>query len=307
MMHVDPKAAPILEAGKKNPTPVYTLPVEEARKVMFQTLTNGRILEDVKEVEDRIVPSIHHDIPIRIYTPEEITANAAMIYFHGGGFSLNCIETHDEICRILANRLHRVIISVEYRLAPENKYPAPIEDCIEAAQWIFDNSAALGIDSKHIAVGGDSGGATNSAVICQYFRDRNGVKFEKQVLIYPATDYYFPGTASLVENDPYSVVDRNFDIWAWNNYVNQPINLDDPYLCPLRAQNFKGLPEAIVITADCDPLRDEGKMYADKMIAAGVKVKYINYEGMMHGFFMKPRYFDQAEDAIKQIVEFLAL
>lgn len=304
-MKVDPKAQPILEAGKKNPKPVYTLSVNEARKVMFQTLTNGRILDEVKDVEDMTVPSLHGPIPIRIYTPEIWNAKAGMIFFHGGGFTLNSIETHDELCRILANRLNRKIISVDYRLAPEHKYPAAIEDCVDATQWVFDNCQLLGLDDTHIAMGGDSGGATNTAVVCQYFRDRNGVRIEKQVLVYPATDYYFPGTKSLVENDPYSVVDRNFDIWAWNNYINQPANLDDPYLCPLRATDFKGLPEAILITADCDPLRDEGQMYGKKMQEAGTNVKLINYEGMMHGFFMKPRYFDQAEDAIKQIAEFL--
>ena len=304
-MYVDPKAQPILAAGKKNPNPVYTLPVEEARKVMFQNLTNGRILDDVKEIKDMAIPSLHGQIPIRIYTPDVWNAKAGMIFFHGGGFTLNGIETHDEICRILANRLNRMIISVDYRLAPEHKYPAAIEDCVDATQWIFDNSDVLGLDTKHIAMGGDSGGATNTAVVCQYFRDRNGIQIEKQVLVYPATDYYFPGTKSLVENDPYSVVDRNFDIWAWNNYIDQPANLDDPYLCPLRATNFKGLPEALLITADCDPLRDEGQMYGKKMEEAGCTVKFINYEGMMHGFFMKPRYFDQAEDAIQQIVTFL--
>ena len=305
-MKVDPKALPILEAGKKNPRPVYTLPVDEARKVMFNVLTKDRVLEDVKKVENTIIPSLHGDIPIRIYTPEEFDLGKCMIYFHGGGFTLNCIETHDEICRILANRLNRMIVSVEYRLAPENKYPAAIEDCVDAAQWIYDNSDILEIDQKHIAIGGDSGGATNSAVVCQYFRDRNGIKLEKQVLIYPATDYYFPGTQSLVENDPYSVVDRNFDIWAWNNYVTQPVNLDDPYLCPLRAKDFSGLPDALVITAECDPLRDEGDMYAKKMIADGCKVVHKCYEGMMHGFFMKPRYFWQAEDAINMVKDFLA-
>lgn len=231
--------------------------------------------------------------------------NRAFIFIHGGGWSLNSIETADEICRCLAKRVRRIVFSIEYRLAPEHKYPAGLEDCVEAVQWIFDNSEKLGVDPAHIAIGGDSSGAQFSTVLCLYFRDRGGVRLEKQILIYPSTDYWLPGLPSLTENDPYSIVDRNFVIWAWNNYLGPIFGRSDPYLFPLRARDLSNLPPALVITADCDPLRDEGIRYAEKMAADGSRVRLVNYRGMMHGFFLKYRLFEQAEQAIGEVVDFL--
>lgn len=302
-MKVDPVARPMLEVGKRNP--IYLLPIEESRTNMIRSITAGTTLEEVRSTEDLQIPSLHAPIPIRVYRPETVVDRKALIYLHGGGWCLNSIETHEPICRTLANSLSRIVISVDYRLAPEHKYPAGLEDCIEAVQWIFDNAAHLGLDPAHIAVGGDSSGANFAAVLCQYFRDRGGVRLEKQMLIYPSTDYFLPGTRSLVENDPYSIVDRNFIIWAFNNYLEAPVDLKDPYIFPLQAARFDGLPEAIVITADCDPLRDEGLLYAEKMEEAGVNVVYRNYEGMMHGFFLKTNVFRQAREALAEVVQFM--
>ncbi len=302
-MYIDPKAQELLENGKKNPT--YILPIDDARAAMKAFQTTNRVLEEMKEVRDFSVPSLHEPVTVRRYIPEEVDRNRAFIFIHGGGWCLNSIDTADEICRYLAKRMRRVVFSIEYRLAPEHKYPAGLEDCADAVQWIFDNSAKLGVDPAHIAIGGDSSGAQFSAVLCLYFRDRGGVQIEKQILIYPSTDYWLPGLPSLTENDPYSIVDRNFVIWAWNNYLGPDFNRNDPYLFPLRAENLSNLPPAIVITADCDPLRDEGIRYAEKMEADGSTARLINYRGMMHGFFLKYRLFEQAEQAIAEVVDFL--
>lgn len=259
----------------------------------------------MQSVSDFSVPTLHNPVPVRKYVPKDITEGKAFIFIHGGGWCLNSIETADEICRRLANRTRRIFFSIEYRLSPEYRFPAGLDDCVDAVQWIFDNSSALGVDPSHIAIGGDSSGATYSTVLCQYFRDRNGVRLEKQVLIYPSTDYWIPGTPSLVENDPYSIVDRNFVIWAWNNYLEPWFDRSNPYIFPLKAKSLADLPPALIITADCDPLRDEGICYAQKMAEDGTDVKHLNYRGMMHGFFLKYRYFEQAAQAIDALAAFL--
>jgi len=306
-MPLDPKAQEMLDASNKSTNPpVWTLPIDQARTVMYNRFVNpNRILEDMASIEDSFIPCLWGNMPIRIYRPSNIKKKGCLLFFHGGGFSLNCIETHESLCRILANKTERVVISVEYRLAPEHKFPALIEDAIDAAQWVYDNSGSLGIDNKRIAVCGDSGGALQSTVVCLYFRNRGGIKLEKQVLVYPPTDYYFPGTKSLVDNDKFSLVNRDFGIWAWNNYIDMPIDLDNQYLCPLRGKDFSNLPPALVITAEYDPLRDEGEQYAEKMKRDGTSVKLTRYNGMMHGFLMMSHVFQQAKDALNEIAEFL--
>jgi len=307
-MLLDPKAQAILDAAKNSgKAPVYTLPIEEARKIMYNNFVNpNRVLEEIDSIEDSSIPCIWGDMPIRIYRPNKKENNECFLFFHGGGFSINCIETHEAICRKLAKETNRTVISVEYRLAPEHKYPAGVEDAISAAQWVYDNAKLLNINRDKIAIGGDSGGAHYAIVTCLYFKNRNGIKLEKQILVYPPTDYFLPGTPSLRENDQYSVVNRDFTIWAWMNLIDSTTNLNDQYLCPLRAKDCSGLPPALVITAEGDPLRDEGELYAKKMEKDGTKVKLSRYKGMMHGFFMQLQVFQQANDAVKEIAEFLA-
>jgi len=230
-MPLHPKAVEALKAAGEK-VPVVSFPVAEIRKIFYNNFVNpGRVLEDVKSVEDSYIPCMWGNMAIRIYRPENVLKKGGMIYYHGGGFSMNCIETHDALCRKLANAVKRTVISVEYRLAPEHKCPAQAEDAVSAAVWVYDNAEKLGIDCRRLALCGDSGGAYLSAIVCQYLRDRNSpVKIEKQILVYPPTDYVFPGTASMIENDKFSVVNRNFTVWAWNKYLKPDTDMGSPYV-----------------------------------------------------------------------------
>lgn len=284
---------------KAGVTPVFMMPIKEARECMHHLFVDGRELDDVKQVKDIQIPCVWGKLNVRVYYPHTVIDEGGLVYFHGGGWILNSVETHDNLCRKIANESSRIVVSVESRRAPEHQFPAAIEDAVNAVQWVYDNCNAIGISSKKIAVAGDSSGGTQAAIVCQYFRDRNGVKIEKQVLIYPPTDYYWPGTPSSRANE------MGFAIWAWNNFIPPLTNLDNPYLFPLRGERFDNLPPAFVLVAEQDGLKDEGKMYATKMKQAGCDVELKEYPDVAHGFIMRSEMIPQGKEAIKDVGNFL--
>jgi len=279
--------------------PLNEQSVAQARAMIENLTALSGEAEPVAAVENRTVPGPAGEIPIRLYRPESAGAGAApcLVWLHGGGFVIGSIDTSDGTCRALANRTGAVVVSVDYRLAPEDPFPAGPEDAYAAVTWIAAHGADLGIDPSRIAVGGDSAGGNLTAVVALMARDRGGPDLRLQLLVYPVTDHSFE-TPSYLENADGYLLTRDAMIWFWNHYIADPAGRDDPYASPLRAGDLSGLPPAFVITAEYDPLRDEGEAYADKLRAAGVPVTLTRYDGMIHGFFGMSLVLNQAKQAI---------
>ena len=233
-------------------------------------------------------------IKFRRYRPLGIegTSLPALIYYHGGGWVIGNIETHDSTCRRLANKGRCQVISIDYRMAPEHPFPTPIDDSLAAFRHIRDNAAAFAVDSARIAVGGDSAGGNISAVVCQACRQAGEPMPAFQMLIYPATDSSKLSASRLAFADGYFLTKELID-WFWKAYVPAGTDPADLRLSPLLAKDFAGLPPAFVLTAGYDPLRDEGRAYADRLIDAGIKTTYVNYPGTIHGFFSLTRFLSQ--------------
>ncbi len=222
-----------------------------------------------------------------------------LVFFHGGGWVIGDLETPDGTCRALANRAGCVVVSVDYRLAPENKFPAAPQDTYAATQWVAANAASIHVDPARIAVGGDSAGGNLAAVTAQMARDRGGPRLVFQLLVYPVIDGACD-TASYRDNAEGYLLTKDMMRWFWNHYVRDAEDLFNPIASPLRARSLKGLPPALVQTAEFDPLRDEGEAYAAQLKQAGVPVRLTRYNGMIHGFFGMASVMDRAKTAIDE-------
>jgi acetyl esterase len=253
--------------------------------------------DPVGSAEDRTIPGPHGDIPVRVYTPNGGTApRPVLVYIHGGGWVIGDIPTTDAICRDVANRAECVVVSVDYRLSPEHKFPIPLNDCFAAVKWVADNAASLGADPGRVAVGGDSAGGNLSAAIALRARDEGGPALTYQLLVYPVTNYSFDTESYDVNGKDY-LLTRDMMEWFWDHYVNSAADGDDPLASPLRAKDLSGLPPATVFTAEFDPLRDEGEAYAARLTDAGVAVKHKRFEGQIHAFWQMPGLFPAALQA----------
>jgi len=204
------------------------------------------------------------------------------MYFHGGAFTLGSIATEDRICRMLANGASCIVVSVEYRLAPENKFPAGVEDCYAATKWMANHALDLGGDHTRLAVAGTSAGGTMAAVVALMARDRGGPPLVFQLLMYPVTDCACD-TVSYQECGEGYMLTRDSMVWNWGVYLRSEADGHNPYASPLQAEDLSRLPPALVITAEYDPLRDEGEAYAMRMKEAGVSASYRRYDGLLHG------------------------
>jgi acetyl esterase/lipase len=266
---------------------VAELTPQEMRQAILrlaQTVDVKDIL--VGKIENRELPGPGGPLPIRVYIPAAINTNksAGLVYFHGGAGVFCNIETHDGLCRMLANESGCRVISVDYRLAPEHKFPAAVEDSYLAARWVSEHASELGIDPKRIAVGGDSAGGTLAAVVCQLAKQTGRLSLALQVLFCPVTDVSADTESRRAFAERY-FFDRTTMEWALRHYCPPGIDLGDPRLSPLRATDLAGLAPAHIHTAEFDPVRDEGKAYADRLERAGVKVRYTCHEGMIHHFY----------------------
>lgn len=238
---------------------------------------------EIAKVEDRLIPGPAGKIPVRIYTPDSPVSRPGLVYFHGGGWVFCSIETHDALCRSIANGAGCSVVSVDYRLAPEHPHPAAVEDAYAATRWVVENAAELGVDPARVGVGGDSAGGNLAAVVPMAARERGGPELRHQLLIYPITDCSFE-TSSYTDNAAGPLLTRDLMQAFWDHYIADPAARAVPTASPLRAQNLAGLPPALVITAEYDPLRDEGEAYAARLAAEGVAVVQTRYDGMIHGF-----------------------
>lgn len=301
-MPLDPLAQALLdELSALGQPPYAALSPQDARQAMRVRLANVDEAETVDRVEDLFIPCPAHQIPVRLYLPGANAALPVLVYFHGGGWVIGGIDTHDNFCRHLANAAACAVVSVDYRLAPEHKFPTGLEDCYTAVQWIIANAMAFNIDPSRMAVGGDSAGGNLAAAVTLLAYDRGGPDLSYQVLIYPLTDYWIPSPPSYMELGVGYSLTRDSMIWFWHHYLPSSTSPDNPYLCPLRASSLEGVPSAFVVTAAYDPLRDEGERYAERLKEAGVPVVLKRYDGMMHGFSQHYKRFIQAKQLVTDI------
>ncbi len=307
-MPLDPQVQKVLKQSKANgPAAFNWMDYLKAREMLDNMFLYHDAPPIVACVEDHQIPCPWGNLGIRLYVPEGNGPFPALVFYHGGGWVTNNIETHDSVCRHIARFSSCVVVSVEYRRPPEYKFPAPIEDAYTAMQWVFDNAKSLNIDSGRIAVGGDSSGGNMAAVICMLSRDRGGPDIKYQLLIYPVLDYYLPGTKTYEAFGSGYILDRDLLIWCWNHYLHSNENINNPYICPLRADSFSRLPPALIITAEYDPLREEDERYAEKLKKDAVPVKIIQYKGMVHGFILHWRVYDKAMECLREIGKKLKL
>jgi acetyl esterase len=228
-----------------------------------------------------------------------------LVFFHGSGFVLCSLDTHDGMCRNLCAGGGCVVASVDYRLAPEHKFPAGPDDCVSATRWAAAHAGELSADPGRIAVGGDSAGGTMAAVTALRVRDEGGPALCAQLLLYPVTDYHTAGTLSYEENaDGYGLT-RDTMKCFWAHYLTDASEATNPYASPLRASDLSLLPPALVITAEYDPLRDEGDLYAERLKAAGVPTRLSRYDGVNHGFMFWVGNVEKAGTAMKEACAWL--
>jgi acetyl esterase len=280
--------------------PLHTLSVAEARAQMAARDIPGLRKPEVASVVNRDMRGPKGSLPLRVYTPKGEGPFPLMVFFHGSGFVVCSLDTHDGMCRNLCAGAGCVVVSVDYRLAPEHRFPAAPDDCLAATRWVADNAAALWGDPGRIMVAGDSAGGNLAAVTALRVRDEGGPKLIGQMLIYPVTDYFDPGTRSMIENAEGYGLTREGMIWFWNHYVASAEHGVHPHASPLRAPSLAGLPPALVATAEYDPLRDEGELYAAALREAGVPVEMKRWDGVNHGFFFFPGIVDKATLAIDE-------
>jgi acetyl esterase len=242
--------------------------------------------ESVDAVVNRTLPGPAGEVPVRIYTPAGGGSGQlpALVWFHGGGWVFGSLDTADLACRGIANRAGCRVISVAYRLAPEAKFPAAVDDCFAVTKWIADHAADLGVDADRLAVGGDSCGGNLAAVVAQLARDQGGPSLAFQVLVYPITDHSFDTPSYRDYGDGYFLT-RDAMVWFWNHYLEKLADGACPLASPLRATTLADLPPAIMITAEFDPLRDEVEAYAARLRADNVTVELVRYDSQIHGFF----------------------
>jgi len=299
-MPLDPQARAVLDQiPVLNDATVLALSPPVLRQAMAAMPAAAGPVESVARVENRRLPGPAGEIPVRIYAPSEQRGLPALVYFHGGGFVIGDLETHDGTCRSLANAIGCIVVSVDYRLAPEHKVPAGPEDCYAATRWVAEKGGEIGVDTSRVAIGGDSAGGNLTAVVALMARDRGGPALCHQLLIYPVANHDFE-TESYRENKEGYLLSREMMRWFWNHYLARPEDGEHPYASPLRAASLAGLPPAHVITAEYDPLRDEGEALAAKLARDGVPTTQVRYDGMFHGFFAMTQALDAARRALAE-------
>ncbi len=296
-MPLDPVARTLIDAMEQVFPCVENMEAAEARAMAKEMPPAVEEPEAVAVVYDRTIPGPDGDVPVRVYRPVEGgDPLPVVVYFHGGGWVICDLDTHDGTCRALANGVNAVVVSVDYRLAPEHKFPAAAEDAYEVTSWVAAHADELGVEPSRLAVAGDSAGGNLAAVVALMARDRGGPAITFQLLVYPVTNHSFD-TDSYRENADGYFLHRASMEWYWRQYLADERDGANPYASPLRVEDARGLPPGMVITAEFDPLRDEGEAYGRKLAEAGVPFDVRRYDGVFHGFFSMVAFLDGAKQA----------
>lgn len=303
-MPLDPQAAEFLQKlNASQAPPMHTLSVPDARALAVPPRVPRELMGSI---ENRMIPGPAGELAVRIYHPADSSGAPLpmVLFFHGGGWVIGTIGSYDAMCRRLCNGSGCIFVSVEYRLAPEHRYPAAVDDCFAATQWAAEHAGDLGGDPQRIAVAGDSAGGNLAAVVSLLARDRGAPFIAHQLLIYPITDY-MPDFESYSRLGAGYFLTRETIVWFWELYLNDVAEAERPNVSPLRADSFSGLPAATVLVSEYDPLIDEGLAYADRLEEAGVSVERIICEGQIHGFLRRLDTFDAAGATCERLGEVL--
>lgn len=296
-MALDPQAKVILDFMADSGFTFDGMTPEELRARMGMTAMPSPI--ELASIDDRTIPGPAGEIPVRIYRPSDEPGLPVTVFFHGGGWVIGDLESHDHCCRTIASKAGCVVVAVDYRLAPEAKFPAAFDDAWAATEWVATHADDLGVDTDRLAVAGDSAGGNLAAVVANTARDHEHIEIVSQVLIYPVVD----GTCdrpSMTENAEGYMLTRSAMDFFHGHYATSDADLTDERFSPIFS-DLSGAPSAVVITAGFDPLRDQGNAYAARLRDAGVDVDHVEYEGMFHGFFSMDAGLDVAKDAQEQV------
>jgi acetyl esterase len=303
-MPLDPQVQALLDQMAGLPR-LEQLSVADARKQVETRIALKLPSLPVASVINRSIRGPGGELPLRIYTPNGNRPFPLMVFFHGSGFVLCSLDTHDGVCRNFCGAAGCVVVSVDYRLAPEHKFPAGPEDCYAATRWAAEHAGELNADRERIVIAGDSAGGNLVAATALMLRDKGGPALRGQLMIYPVTDYFNSGHPSYNENAEGYGLTADGMRWFWGHYINSESQADDPLVSPLRAKDLHGLPPALIITAQYDVLRDEGERYGERLTKAGVPTRVVRYDGMHHGFFSMYGIVDKAKQALEESVSWL--
>lgn len=299
-MPLDPQ---VIEIYKNKPAASKSFSLEEMRKNADSTFNDKTEITGIYHWEDRLIGDCLH---IRIYVPGDKRDYPVMLYFHGGGFVMHNIASHDSLCRKLSSECCCIVVSVGYRLAPENKYPACIEDAYTALEWVYENARSLGGHADRIYTAGDSAGANISAVLSLLTRDRKGPSLYGQILFYGLYGAEDENSESmrLFGNGEY-VLPKEMYNWCNEKYIPKNADMNDPYIFPAKSSDLSGLPKTLVITAEYDPLRDDGEAFYKLLKSSGNDTQLIRMDGFMHGFMLYWHRLDRAKDLISKISDWI--
>lgn len=300
---LDPKLSAMLAKLADLPD-LSTLPVAEVRSGFKWRNPDGLRIDAVARVED-LPPNDRLPIALRLYRPQGEPPFPVLVFFHGSGFVACDLDTHDPMCRNLCAGSGYLVVSVDYRLSPEHKFPAAIDDALAATRWVEERAGDFGGDPARIVVGGDSAGGNLGAVTALRARDDRRPRLAGQLLIYPVTDHYSARHASYAQNAVGCGLTADTMRWFWDHYLNDPSEAPRQEASPLRAVDLSGLPPAMVLTAEYDVLRDEGRQYAERLAAAGVDVVWSHSRCLHHGFLFFPGVIDGVSEALDEACAWL--
>jgi acetyl esterase len=302
MPTLHPQIVKALEAAEKlGLRPIEAMTPAEARAQMEETASSRKAEPlPVARTEEREIPGPAGPIRTRFYWPNAGSSTGpvpAIAYYHGGGHVIGSLDTHDLIARNLCAGAAALVASVDYRMGPEHRFPAAVEDCFAALQWLYGNAASLGADPNRLGVHGDSAGANLAAVVALMARDAGGPPLRLQSLVYPVADYTLSSASYAKFAEGYGLLTRAAMVWFQERYLRSPEDAQDWRASPIKAANFAGVAPAIIVSAECDVLHDEGEHYAEALRRAGVSVEYREYPGMIHGFLGMVPVVDDAMNA----------
>jgi len=308
-MSLEPEISAFLESQVQlNLPPIWEMPISQARANSQLRFNYIGAKTELAEIRDTYIPGPTADLHIRIYRPSHDDSLPAMVFFHGGGWALGFIDLYDPCLSYLAKSSGCIIIAVNYQKAPEHPFPTPLEDCYATLEWVIANSEKLGVDPEKIGIGGDSAGANLAAGVAIKARDNKVLNLKFQMLIYPCLANDFSTPSYIEYSTGYGLTTQSMK-WFWNQYLHNEEDQNNPYACPMRAQDHTNLAPAILVTAQFDPLTSDSNLYAEILKRANVHVDAREFSGMIHGFFtllgITQRSYEALEYCSERIKEFI--